>query len=414
MPAQVFISHTTLEKDLAIFLKDRIERDFLGLVSVFVSSDQASIEAGEPWLEALRRALKSANMEIILCSPNSITKPWVNFEAGAAWLQNIPVVPLCHSGLRPEALPMPLASLQGGESGDPLTYQRLYGGIAKLVPCSTPAIDMSALANAAKAFDTHFPSAQTPADSTTPRSDEPRPVEFTLDELFVQAQSGDKKAFQLLAASQCPEAFAMLTDLAVNQIDNEDKIAAIKALATFRSPGDITPICELLVQDRWQVAEACAKALARFKNSKAIPYLIKASDQHVDWITTQQATTALGIFAPAEPEVICPALIRALELGSFEGEAASQSLRRYGSAALPYLLKAIESDTFLGGAEQTLKTIALIGDKQALPGLQALRTRWFTTLVGQPRDYLLPILDKSIAQIANDPLAFAASPAGPH
>ena len=154
MSVQVFISHTGIEKDLAIFLKDRIERDFLGLVNVFVSSDQESIEAGDSWLDALHRALKSANLEVILCSPTSITKPWVNFEAGAAWLQGIPVVPICHSGLRTGALPMPLSSLQGGESSDPNTYVRLYNRIAKLVPCGTPGIDMAALAASAQSFDT--------------------------------------------------------------------------------------------------------------------------------------------------------------------------------------------------------------------------------------------------------------------
>jgi HEAT repeat protein len=230
-----------------------------------------------------------------------------------------------------------------------------------------------------------------------------------LQELLAQAETGDKKAIQLLAASQAPEAFKMLTDLAVNQIDEEVKIPAIRALATFRNPGDIIPVCKLLVQERWQVAEACAKALGRFKNPLAIPYLIKASDQHVDWITTQQAATTLGVFAPSQPDIICPALVRALELGSFEGEAASQSLRRYGSIALPYLFKTLQNDALWKSSQLTLKTVALIGDPQALPVLQSVRSHWQETLTGKAREYLLPIIDKTIAQLANDPLTLSAA-----
>jgi len=37
-----------------------------------------------------------------------VEKPWVNFEAGAGWVRDIPVIPLCHSGIQPSNLPMPL------------------------------------------------------------------------------------------------------------------------------------------------------------------------------------------------------------------------------------------------------------------------------------------------------------------
>jgi hypothetical protein len=157
------------------------------------------------------------------------------------------------------------------------------------------------------------------------------------------------------------------------------------------------------VQDRWQVAEACAKALGRFKNPSAIPYLIKASDQHVDWVTTQECATALGIFAPQQPEIICPALIRALEIGSFEGEAASQSLRRYDTFALPYLLSGLEKGALLKGLSLAMKTIVLIGDRKALPRLTALRSSWQENLEGKTREYMLSEIDKAISQLDDTP-----------
>jgi len=407
MPAQVFISHISVERELALLLKEKIEKHFLGLVDVFVSSDQESIEAGKPWLDALRLALKTAQLQIVLCSPTSISRPWVNFEAGAAWLQGIPVVPLCHSGLDPEDLPMPLSTLQGGKTSDSETFLRLYNGIAKLVPCERPEVDMKALAATASQLET----ANQADASRSPAQVVPVQQQSSLDQLRSHAEAGNEQAVQSIAIHASPESFSVLMDLAVNHIDEKIKIAAIKGLASFRSPGDITPLCELLVQDRWQVAEACAKALGRFKNPQAIPYLIKASDQHVDWVTTRESATALGVFAPQQPEIVCPALIRALELGSFEGEAASQSLRRYGSLALPFLLDGLQHGSLLKVSSLALKTIVLIGDKQAVPTLEAVRNRWRENIHGTSRDHMLAEIEKSISQLNNAPTpADRASP----
>jgi hypothetical protein len=408
MAKQVFISHITAERELAMLLKEKIEKHFLGLVNVFVSSDQVSIEAGASWLETLRAALKTADLQVVLCSPASIGRPWVNFEAGAAWLQGVPVVPLCHSGLDPDHLPMPLATLQGGKVSDPDTFVRVYTKIAKLVPCEVPEIDVNALAAAASKFEDAAESTPggSPVAALSSASAPSHPP--SIEEMRRHAEAGNEQAVQLIASAQTLEAFSILMDLAVNNIDEKIKIAAIKALASFRTPGDLNPLCELLVQDRWQVAEACAKALGRFKNPIAIPYLIKASDQHVDWVTTQASATALGMFAPQQPETICPALIRALEIGSFEGEAASQSLRRYGALALPFLLDGLKNGSTVTGAILALKTIVLIGDPQALPTLETVRDdrrRHFQLSVSAVEktapDNVLAEMEKSILQLKN-------------
>ena len=366
---------------------------------MFVSSDQESIQAGESWLDALQRNLTTASMAIVLCSPVSISRPWLNFEAGAAWLRKIPVVPLCHSGLELEKLPMPLSALQGGKVSDPDTLIRLYKRIAQLIPSGCPEPDWKSYADELSGLVTaSLGDESDSADRTT--SAQPR---LSLDDLLRSAEAGDEKAIQSIAVYQSPYAWSVLMDIAVNNIDPQLKITAIQGLASFRYPGDIIPLCELLVQDRWQVAEACAKALGRFKNSNAIPYLIKASDQHVDWITTQQCVTALGVFAPQQPEIICPALIRALELGSFEGEAASQSLLRYDALALPYLLSGLENGALLQGLSLALKTIVLIGGGAALPRLKVLRDSWQENLKGTARDMILTELDKSISRLADTP-----------
>ena len=52
-------------------------------------------------------------MRPVLASPNSVSSPWVNFEAGGAWVSGTRVIPCCTGGMRPASLPTPLSHLQG-------------------------------------------------------------------------------------------------------------------------------------------------------------------------------------------------------------------------------------------------------------------------------------------------------------
>jgi hypothetical protein len=115
---KIFISHISEEAKLASLLKVHLERDFLGAVDVFVSSESASIGAGKNWLREIEDALKTATVIVILCSSTSISRPWINFEAGGGCIRGVPVVPLCHSRMRPVELPIPLSLLQGGEAAN--------------------------------------------------------------------------------------------------------------------------------------------------------------------------------------------------------------------------------------------------------------------------------------------------------
>jgi len=79
----LFISHITEEKELAQAFKEMVEHAFLGMIEVFVSSDAESIPMGKRWLETVSEALKRCAVEIVVCSPHSVTRPWIQFEAGA-------------------------------------------------------------------------------------------------------------------------------------------------------------------------------------------------------------------------------------------------------------------------------------------------------------------------------------------
>lgn len=134
----VFISHIAEEKEIAIKIKELIESSLLGAVNVFVSSEQQSISMGSNWLRNVSDALNSCVYTIVLCSPFSIERPWINFETGASWVRGIEIAPLCHSGLTPAHLPPPLNLLQGDLLSSDTVMEKLLGSIAKKIGLSTP------------------------------------------------------------------------------------------------------------------------------------------------------------------------------------------------------------------------------------------------------------------------------------
>jgi hypothetical protein len=139
----VFISHITEEKEIAVAFKELIESSFLGMLDVFVSSDEDSIHMGQKWLDRISNGLKTCTVEIVLCSPKSILRPWINFEAGAGWVRDIPVIPLCHSGIEPAKLPMPLNLLQAAKANEVSSLKLIFPLLAQAIGAKTPNIDFS-------------------------------------------------------------------------------------------------------------------------------------------------------------------------------------------------------------------------------------------------------------------------------
>jgi hypothetical protein len=109
--SEVFISHITEESAeasaISFYLRDRLK------VEAFQSSRIGQMKGGKEWLEQLRSALQGCRVMLSLLSEQSIKEPWINFEAGAAWISRKPVIPCCYGGLKKGALPQPFASLHG-------------------------------------------------------------------------------------------------------------------------------------------------------------------------------------------------------------------------------------------------------------------------------------------------------------
>jgi hypothetical protein len=152
----IFISHITEEKDLAVSLKELISVNFLEMIDVFVSSDKESISAGQNWLDALTNELSSCVLTVILCSPESVQRPWINFELGASWQRGIPIVPVCHSGMSKSDLPLPLALRQASDISNKEDLSKIFKQISGILESKEPEVNFDAFIDTATKFETSY------------------------------------------------------------------------------------------------------------------------------------------------------------------------------------------------------------------------------------------------------------------
>jgi TIR domain len=149
----VFLSYRNPEARFADVLKEHLIQDFIGLVEVFLASDTTSVPAGSRWLEEIVKGLQQAQLQIIICSNYSMYRPWINYEAGAARVLEIPIVPLCHSGLVPDQLPVPLCESEGGVLTTASTLQKLYARIAGQIGSFVPRVNFEKYAKEFNALE---------------------------------------------------------------------------------------------------------------------------------------------------------------------------------------------------------------------------------------------------------------------
>ena len=91
---QVFVSHATADKWIATTFCEKI--DATG-ASTF--RDDRDISGGDDIPEEIRTRIKQSRELVVLLTPDSVDRPWVLLEVGAAWgwRKNYRIVPvLCH------------------------------------------------------------------------------------------------------------------------------------------------------------------------------------------------------------------------------------------------------------------------------------------------------------------------------
>ena len=128
---KIFISHIREEFQVALVLKKWIEAVFGDQGEILVSSDPENIPTVSQWVERDDPALSEVKALIILCSPNSMQKPWISFEAGCAWIKKISIIPVCHSGLSSANLPSPLSMFLTLEMNQKDFSKKLFSTLAQ-------------------------------------------------------------------------------------------------------------------------------------------------------------------------------------------------------------------------------------------------------------------------------------------
>src|SRR5689334_13642301 len=113
---QIFISHTHSESDFANSLQDWIREILDDYIEIFISSDNGvSIPLGSEWSRKLKESLENSSIFLVLISHRSKDRNWIYFEAGAGYVRDIPVIPICIGGLTKIELSTPLSLLQAIE-----------------------------------------------------------------------------------------------------------------------------------------------------------------------------------------------------------------------------------------------------------------------------------------------------------
>src|SRR5207248_3344943 len=92
---QVFVSHATADKGLAMILCEKIEA-----TGATTFRDDRDINGGDDIPQAIRGQILQSRELVVLLTPESADRPWVLIEVGAAWgrRKNYRIVPiLCHA-----------------------------------------------------------------------------------------------------------------------------------------------------------------------------------------------------------------------------------------------------------------------------------------------------------------------------
>lgn len=80
-PYRVFVSHATADKWLATTLCEKIEEQ----TGAETFRDDRDIDGGDDIPDVIRREIARSNEMLVLLTPESVGRPWVLFEVGAAW-----------------------------------------------------------------------------------------------------------------------------------------------------------------------------------------------------------------------------------------------------------------------------------------------------------------------------------------
>lgn len=194
-----------------------------------------------------------------------------------------------------------------------------------------------------------------------------------LSTLEAASLAGNSQSMVELSFSPSTKSYEILSSVIQANPDPEIRKNAVHAISNLKDKRKITLLGQVLTTEKWEVAAACAEALGRSRDNAAVPYLVKALEINVDWLVAQKSAEALGLLDPSGESL--RVLVNALNRGSFQGEAAKQSLVSHGEIAVPVLLENLRTTKSTEGLKFTVEVLSLVGKKSLVPALEEASQR---------------------------------------
>jgi hypothetical protein len=138
MKPTIFFSHSSLDKDRLLPIRNRILEGTGNAIDVFMSSDGASIPFGKNWLNEIEQALHECKLMFVWITPNSLRSNWIYFESGCAYSRGVKVIPIGYDGVKLENLTPPLSILQGFNILSPASLNNIIAIINREFDLSFP------------------------------------------------------------------------------------------------------------------------------------------------------------------------------------------------------------------------------------------------------------------------------------
>jgi hypothetical protein len=98
-PYRVFVSHASADKWIAKAICGKLEA-----AGAATFRDDRDIDGGDDIPESIRAAIAERREMVVLLTPESVNRPWVLLEVGAAWMcgADMRIIAVrCHVGIEP-------------------------------------------------------------------------------------------------------------------------------------------------------------------------------------------------------------------------------------------------------------------------------------------------------------------------
>lgn len=152
MSNKVFIAHAEADTDVEIVAQlKHVLCQWLpcSTSEVFSSSDHESIKSYEDFPDAIKKAVRNASAVMVVLTPNSVSRPWVHFEAGGAYFGSNKnrLFVVTALGIGPDSLPSNLLFKSVRDLGREADVRQLIADLRQTLGYSgTPPIGEPSLA----------------------------------------------------------------------------------------------------------------------------------------------------------------------------------------------------------------------------------------------------------------------------